>query len=82
MSAGTFDRLNYLETLKRGGIAEGQARVHTMALDNALRDMVATKHDVMTLRHDLEILRRDLTIRLGAMMMALGGILIAIKYFG
>lgn len=85
MSAITFDRLAYVEALKLGGVPEPQARAHAVALDDALRDTVATKGDVKAeitaVRHDMEVLKRDLTIRMGGMIMALGTVLVAIKYF-
>ena len=46
MTTITFDRLTYLETLKASGIPEAQARAHAVALDEALRDSVATKGDL------------------------------------
>ncbi len=82
MTTITFDRLAYLETLKPSGIPEAQARAHTTALDDALRDTVATKGDIQALRSDIEIVKRDLMIWIGTMIIALGGVLIAIKYFG
>ena len=54
MTTITFDRLTYLETLKASGIPETQARAHAVALDEALRDSVATKGDLEGLRRDLE----------------------------
>ncbi len=71
----TFDKLAYIDRLKTGGVDEGEARAHAEALDAALRDTVATKHD-------LEIAVRDLTIRAGGIAMILFGALAAIKYFG
>ena len=71
MSTITFDKLAYLETLKAGGIPEAQARTHAVALDEALRESVATKND-------LEILKRDLTIRTGTMLAAAVGIIVAL----
>ena len=46
MTTITFDRLTYLETLKASGIPEAQARAHAVALDEALRDSVATRGDL------------------------------------
>ncbi len=71
MSAITFDRLTYLETLKASGIPEAQARAHAVALDEALRDTVATKGDI-------EILKRDMTIRMGTMLAAAVGIIVTL----
>ena len=55
MTTITFDRLTYLETLKASGIPEAQARAHAVALDEALRDSVATRADLENLRRDFEI---------------------------
>ena len=63
-----------MERLKAGGIPEGQARVHAEALDDALRETVATKHDV-------ELLRRDFKIWTLAQGAAIVAILASIKFF-
>jgi hypothetical protein len=70
-----FDRLIYIDRLKQAGIADNHARAHADAVNEALRESVAT-------RHDLEILKRDLTIRNGGMLIALFAALVGIKYFG
>ncbi len=54
MTTITFDRLTYLETLKAAGIPEAQARAHAVALDEALRDSVATRGDLELLRVDVD----------------------------
>lgn len=82
MSATTFDKLIYLETLKASGIPEDQARAHAHALDEALRDSVATRQDIALLRSDMEKLELRLTVKMGAMIIALGGFLAAVKFFG
>jgi hypothetical protein len=69
-----FDRLIYIDRLKRAGVNEEQARAHADAMDEALRESVATKSDI-------ELLKRDLTIRFGAMQAVLFGLLAAIKFF-
>ncbi len=61
MTTLTFDKLSFVDKLKAGGFTEEQARTQADALDIALKDTVATQHDI-------EILKRDLTIRLGGMM--------------
>jgi hypothetical protein len=86
----TFDRLAYIDKLKSGGIDEAQARTHAEALDQALRDTVATKQDVRDeasrLQHQIEIAVRDLKIWMGGIIIilfgALFGALASIKYFG
>jgi hypothetical protein len=75
MSTATFDKLLYLETLKASGIPDDQARAHAHALDEALRDSVATKADL----REMEL---RVTVKVGAMIIALGGFLSAIKFFG
>ena len=55
----TFDKLVYIDRLKSAGVDEPQARAHADALDHALRDSVATKHDLRDLG---EGLRNDLRI--------------------
>lgn len=89
MTVITFDKLAYLEKLKSSGIPESHAKAHTLALEEALGEAVATKSDIQELRHELQLVRteidlskRDLTIRLGSMILAMGSLLIAIKYFG
>ena len=82
MATITFDRLTYMETLKAAGVPEAQARAHAVAMDEALRETVATKADITELRNAIELMRRDPIIRLGGMIVALGGILVTIKYFG
>ena len=84
----TFDKLAYIDALSNGGFSPEQARVHANALDNALRDSVATKDDVTNLRQDIVLVRKDMelleqriTIKMGAMIIALGGFLTAIKFF-
>ena len=70
-----FDKLAHIDKLKSGGIEEQAARAHAEALDQALRQEVATKHD-------LEIAVRDLTIRMGGIAILLFGALASIKFFG
>jgi hypothetical protein len=74
-----FDRLIYVDRLKRAGISEDQARAHADAMDEALRDTVATQPFV---RHELLALKQELTIRMGLIAAALFAALAAIKFFG
>ena len=85
----TFDKLAYIDRLKSAGIEESQARAHAEALDQALRDTVATKHDVRELRDEItrleykiDVAVRDLTIRVGGIAIVLFGALASIKFFG
>jgi hypothetical protein len=88
-----FDKLTYMDRLQRAGIAEPQARAHAEAMEEALRESVATKVDIAALRGDMARLEtrmaneialavRDMTIRTGAIAMALFAALAGIKYFG
>jgi predicted nucleic acid-binding Zn-ribbon protein len=55
----TFDKLVYIDRLKSAGVAEPQARAHAEALDQALRDTVATKRDLRDLGDELRNEIRD-----------------------
>lgn len=50
MSELLFDKLTYMDRLQRAGIAEPQARAHAEAMEEALRESVATKADIEALR--------------------------------
>jgi hypothetical protein len=71
----TFDKLAYIDKLKAAGIEEHAARAHAEALDQALREEVAT-------RRDLELAVRDLKIWVGGVAIVLFGALATIKFFG
>jgi hypothetical protein len=77
-----FDKLAFIDRLKRADFAEPQARAIGEALDEALRESVATKADVVALKHDIDLAVRDMTIRTGAMLIVLFGALASIKFFG
>jgi hypothetical protein len=65
-----FDKLTYLDRLVRAGIAEDHARAHTEALNDALRESVATKADIDALRiatkADIDALRVATKADIGA----------------
>ena len=82
MSTVTFDKLVYLETLKASGISDDQARAHAHALDEALRDSVATKGDIERLGYEMKAMEQRMIIKMGAMMVALAAFLSAIKFVG
>lgn len=71
----TFDKLAYIDRLKSAGIDEQAARAHAEALEHALREEVATKHD-------LEIAVRDIKIWVGGVAIVLFGALASLKFFG
>lgn len=77
-----FDKLAYIDQLKRAGIDETHARAHGEALDSALRDSVATKSDILLLKNEIALAVRDMTIRMGVMAIALFTALASIKFFG
>ena len=84
-----FDKLAYMDRLLRAGISEEQARAHGEAMEEALRESVATKNDIagvkqqiIAVRHDIEIAVRDMTIRMGAIAIALFAALASIKFYG
>lgn len=76
-----FDRLVYTDRLRRAGISEDHARAHADALDDALRDSVATKLDIYGVRADLRLLKRDLIITMGVIAVALFTTLTGIRFF-
>jgi seryl-tRNA synthetase len=49
-----FDRLAYIDRLKRGGIDDNQARAHAEAMDAALRESVATTAQLQAETNRLE----------------------------
>jgi hypothetical protein len=55
-----FDKLTYMDRLKRAGIDDDQARAHGEALEEALRESVATKADVAGVKADLANVRAEL----------------------
>lgn len=77
-----FDKLAYVDALKSGGFTAGQARIQANALEDALRETVATKHDILSLEKHIQLLEQRLVIKMGLMIFALGGFLSAMKYFG
>jgi hypothetical protein len=70
-----FDKLRFIDRLKRAGIDDDQARAHAEAMDEVLRESVATKLDIA-------LAVRDMTIRMGAIAIALFAALASIKFFG
>ena len=76
-----FDKLIYIDRLKRAGVTEEQARAHAEAMDEALRESVATKLDIAAIKADLAELKYALTMRGIAGLIAAGGILFAALHY-
>ena len=76
-----FDKLAYVDRLTKAGLNEQQARAFSDALDEALKESVATKADIVRLEHKIDLLSRDLTIRMGGMLILLFTALVAIRFF-
>ena len=56
-----FDTHKYVRKLTHGGgLSEGQAGAHVEALQDAMRDGVASKTDLFAVRHEMEILRVEM----------------------
>jgi hypothetical protein len=73
-----FDKLAYTDKLIASGIPETQARAHAAAMDEALRESVATKSFVTG---ELAKLKLDLTVRMGVIAAATIAILASLKFF-
>ena len=73
MSSITFDKLTYVAKLEASGISREQATAQAEALESALRDTVATKHDI-------ELLRKDMESEFKLYRWAFGIILVAVVY--
>jgi hypothetical protein len=60
-----FDKLAFIDRLKRAGIEDNQARAHAEAMEDALRESVATKADIARLENMIhsEIVRLENMIR-------------------
>lgn len=56
----TFDRLRYTDVLRNAGVDEKAARAHADALDDAMRQGVATKSDIAEVRTEIHDLRHEL----------------------
>lgn len=52
------------------------------AMDEALREAVATKNDIREIKNAIELAVRDMTIRTGGIAIALFAALTAIRFFG
>jgi len=77
-----FDKLGFIDRLKRGGVIEDHARAHAEAMEAALRESVATKSDIVRLEARIELAVRDMTRRMWTIAIALFAALVLIKFFG
>jgi hypothetical protein len=80
-----FDKLAYVDRLIKSGIDEQQARALSDAMEEALRESVATKRDIAELRsdlhHEIQLAVRDLKIWTGGMLVVLFTALVAVRFF-
>jgi hypothetical protein len=60
-----FDKLVYMDRLKAAGIAEEQARAHADAMNEALREAVATKADARDIKAELTTVKAELKTEIG-----------------
>jgi light-regulated signal transduction histidine kinase (bacteriophytochrome) len=63
----SFDTLAYTQKLRSAGITSEHAEVHAQALRDALREEVATKHDIADLRHELQATAAELRTDIAAL---------------
>jgi hypothetical protein len=76
-----FDKLTYVDRLVKAGIDESQARAHAEAMEEALRESVATKVDIARLENKIELAVRDLKIWTGSIAVLLFGAPVAVRFF-
>jgi hypothetical protein len=76
-----FDKLTYVDRLVKAGIDESQARAHAEAMEEALRESVATKVDIARLENKIELAVRDLKIWAGSIAVLLFGAPVAVRFF-
>jgi hypothetical protein len=66
-----FDKLTYMDRLKRAGISEEHARAHAEAMEGALHEGVATSAEVTilgtALRAEMAALRTELRAEMAAL---------------
>lgn len=60
MASITFDKLAYTHSLRAGGFSEQQAEASAHALDQALRDSVATREDLREVKANLGLVEANL----------------------
>jgi hypothetical protein len=81
MTVIAFNKLAYMEHLKTAGVDDVHARAHAFALDDALKDSVATKADIRELEAKMRELELRMTVKFGGMLfVAVGVILTAIRF--
>ena len=76
-----FDKLAYVDRLVKAGIDESQARALSDALDEALKESVATRSNIARLEHKIELAVRELKIWVGGIAMALFAALVVVRFF-
>lgn len=78
MTAITFDTLKFVETLKKSGIPENQAKAISKAFAHAHSD-AATKSDIIAVRNDMKELEYRLIIKMGIMMTVAVGLIVTLQ---
>ena len=61
-----FDKLGFIERLQAGGFNENQSRAFVNALDQALREIVATRADIQEAKYELNTNIQKVEIKLSA----------------
>ena len=81
--APTFDQVLMRGEHKVGErVSDEQASAHADAVDEAIRESVATKPDITRLENRIDLAVLDLPIRMWAVTVALFAALASLKYFG
>lgn len=86
MTAIIFDTLKFVETLKKSGIPENQAKAilkafiyaRTSAVLKTESDMLATKSDIRKIPHILREFEHRFVIKIGAMMTVFAGLVVTL----
>lgn len=60
MTIVLFDKLTFVDRLKRAGIPDDHARAHAEATDEALREGMATKSDIADVRAEIAAVRTEI----------------------
>lgn len=67
-----FDKLIYVDRLTRAGFTEDQARAHAEAMDEALREAVATRTDLRNTTIELKSDIREVATKVSVLTWVVG----------